>query len=160
MPGIPKPYYGWNYGFYNDRECFPVFGPGIEPTDDMSFATPKRAEQVAKLFQRVYAQGISDGKAEIRAAISPRADFTGRDREWGGWIFDAERQTFRHDADGCGVRCCICGTPWATESPVVRVDSGPPRRMERLRAVGNVGAPPVVAASAFLYLARSLGIGA
>ena len=32
--------------------------------------------------------------------------------EWCGWVFDAERQTLRHDADRCGGRCRIAGTFW------------------------------------------------
>ena len=76
--------------------------------------------------------------------------------EWSGWIFDGERASLRHDADRCGFGCRICGTSWATESPPVRVDDGPPSRVDELRAIGNVGTPPVVYARAFLTLADCL----
>ena len=76
--------------------------------------------------------------------------------EWSGWIFDCERASLRHDADRCGFGCRICGTSWATESPPVRVDDGSPDRVCELRAIGNVGTPPVVYARAFLTLAELL----
>lgn len=81
-----------------------------------------------------------------------------REGEWGGWLLDRERQTLRHDADGCGDGCRACGTPWAAESPVLRVDDGPPDRVDRLRAIGN-GVVPAVAANAFRELLSSLSHG-
>lgn len=57
--------------------------------------------------------------------------------------------------------CEIAGTfrgqsePWATESPVCRVDDGVAGRMDRLRAAGN-GVIPLVAANAFRLLAGQL----
>ena len=77
----------------------------------------------------------------------------GRESEWGGWVFDQERQTLRHDADRCGVRCRICGSPWSAESPAVRMDARSATRVGELRAIGNVGAPPLVYAAAFRTLA-------
>lgn len=76
--------------------------------------------------------------------------------EWGGWVFDSERQTLRHDPDRCSVRCRICGSPWATESPPVRMDARSATRVDELRAIGNVGAPPLVYAAAFRTLASRL----
>lgn len=83
---------------------------------------------------------------------SADADRERREGEWCGWVFDSERQTLRHDVDRCGGRCRIRGTFWDSESPPVRVDARPPEGMDELRAIGNVGAPPVVYARAFLTL--------
>lgn len=79
------------------------------------------------------------------------ADGGGRGGEWCGWVFDRERQTLRHDADGRGCGCRINGTVWSSESPVLRVDDGPPARVDELRAIGN-GASPIVVARCFLEL--------
>lgn len=57
--------------------------------------------------------------------------------EWSGWLFDAHRQTLRHDVDRCGDGCRICGSIWETESPPVRVDHGSANRLVELRAIGN-----------------------
>jgi len=89
-------------------------------------------------------------------AEAPRPHGRGLPREWLGWLFDVERQTLRHDADGCGPRCGICGTPWEAESPPVRVDHGDPRWVDELRAIGN-GVVPVVAARALRELWGMMG---
>ena len=86
------------------------------------------------------------------------ADRRRRESEWCGWVFDGERQTFRHDAHGCGPGCGIRGSLWDSESPPVRVDARPPGWVERIRAVGNVGTPPVVYARAFLALVREVAL--
>lgn len=67
--------------------------------------------------------------------------------EWGGWLFDRERTTLRHDADGCSSGCRICGTIWEAESPILRVDDGPAHRMDELRSIGNAVVPQVVASA-------------
>lgn len=86
------------------------------------------------------------------------ADSERREGEWCGWVFDSERQTLRHDVDRCGGRCRIRGSFWDSESPILRVDARPPGRMDELRAIGNVGAPPVVYARAFLTLWDALEV--
>lgn len=89
------------------------------------------------------------------------ADSGGLEGEWSGWILDSERETLRHDADRCGVRCRTCWTGWEAESPVLRVADGSAAgmdrdRTERLRLIGNVGQPPIAYAVAFLTLYRDL----
>ncbi len=79
-----------------------------------------------------------------------------REGEWCGWLFDGERQTLRHDADGHRCGCRIDGSYWDSESPPVRVDARPPGWMDELYTVGNVGAPPVAYANAFLTLWETL----
>lgn len=86
-----------------------------------------------------------------RDRTPPRPHGLGLPRDWSGWLFDVERQTLRHDVDGCGPRCGICGTPWEAESPPVRVDHGYPGRVDELRAIGN-GVVPVVVARAIREL--------
>lgn len=86
----------------------------------------------------------------------PNADSGRLGRQRIGWVFDQERETLWHDSDGRCAGCRTCGTSWATESPILRVDAGPPHRMDELRAIGNVGTPPVVYARAFITLASSL----
>lgn len=76
--------------------------------------------------------------------------------EWCGWVFDAERQTLRHDADRCGGRCRIAGTFWDSESPPVVLDARTAGWVDELRTVGNVGAPPVAYARAWRVLSRRL----
>lgn len=93
------------------------------------------------------ADGRGDGPAD--------GDGDGRAGEWRGWVFDIERQTLRHDADRCSDRCRICGSPWAAESPPVRVADVTPDRVERLRTLGN-GVVPLVAARAFAALVKEL----
>ena len=86
----------------------------------------------------------------------PIAERTGADREpadpnggrfkkqRGSWLLNRERETLRHDADRCGSGCSTCGTPWAAESPVLRVADGPAHRVDELRAIGNGVVPKVV----------------
>jgi DNA (cytosine-5)-methyltransferase 1 len=91
-----------------------------------------------------------------RRDVAADGDGDGREGEWGGWVFDRERETLRHDTHRCTDRCRICGSPWAALSPLVRVAHGPADRVDRLRAIGNA-VVPVVAARAFTRLARELG---
>lgn len=114
-------------------------------------------------LERLVSTGSTSGptrrgrRAKASNAV-PDADGRGRAGEWSGWVLDRERSTLRHDADRCGDGCRTCGTPWETESPFLRVDAGPSDRVERLRAVGNVGTAPVVYALAFRRLLEELGI--
>lgn len=85
------------------------------------------------------------------------ANSGGCESEWGFWILDQERETLWHDADRCGDRCRICGSPWETESPPVRVVDGPPNRADQLRCAGN-GVVPLVVAAAFTELSEALGL--
>jgi len=87
---------------------------------------------------------------------TPKSHGGGFSSEWCGWVFDGERQAFRHDPDRCGDGCRIRGTLWDAESPPVRMAARSPGWVDELRAVGNVGTPPVVYARAFLTLARRL----
>ncbi len=87
---------------------------------------------------------------------APDPDRAGREGEWCGWLFDRERQTLRHDADGRACGCRIGGSPWAGESPVCRVDDGAPARLERLRTLGNA-VVPAQAEAAFTELLGRLG---
>lgn len=57
---------------------------------------------------------------------------------------------------GGAAGCRIGGTLWDSESLIVRVDARSPAWVDELRAVGNVGAPPVVYADAFLTLCEAL----
>lgn len=77
---------------------------------------------------------------------------SGLDRKRSGWVFDEERATLRHDPDRCGDGCRTCGTQWGVESPPVRMDARTPFWVDELRAVGNVGAPPVAYARAWQTL--------
>lgn len=77
--------------------------------------------------------------------------------EWRGWVFDTERQTLRHDSDGCSPRCRTCGSHWETESPPVRMDDGFPGRVDELRTIGNAVVPDM-AAAAWAYLIELLDI--
>lgn len=97
--------------------------------------------------------GTRDDLFERRGSpFAPDDDDERCEGEWCGWVFDAERQTLRHDPDRCRRGCRIGGSLWDFESPPVRVDARAPGWMDELRAVGNVGAPPVAYASAFLTL--------
>ena len=78
------------------------------------------------------------------------------DGEWCGWVFDGERSTLRHDPDRCGHRCRIRGSLWDSESPPIRMAARTSDWVDRIRAIGNVGTPPVVYARAFLTLASRL----
>jgi DNA (cytosine-5)-methyltransferase 1 len=80
-----------------------------------------------------------------------REDAGGGDCRPGAWAFDPERQTLRYS--GTGGR--TVGTPWALESPPVRVDDGPPLRVGQLRAIGN-SVVPAVAASALVTLVEAI----
>jgi site-specific DNA-cytosine methylase len=78
--------------------------------------------------------------------VAARADSGRQHGEWGGWVFDIERQTLRHDADGCDLRCRTFGSPWEAESANVKLDYGAARRLGRspvdeLRAIGNAVHP-------------------
>lgn len=98
-------------------------------------------------------------RADERAAMgrtAPDPDDERREGEWCGWVFDRERQTLRHDADGFRCGCRIRGSYWDAESPPVRVDARSAGRVDELRALGNVGAPPVVYARALLALLAAL----
>lgn len=92
---------------------------------------------------------------EVRSALADR-DGWRLDGEWCGWLFDEERQTFRHDPDRCDCRSRIKGSLWDSESPPVRMDARSTHWVDELRAIGNVGTPPVVYARAFLTLAGTL----
>lgn len=87
------------------------------------------------------------------------ANVQGLKGEWCGWVFDGERETIRHNPDRCDNGCRTRGTIWDSESPPVRMAARTAHWMDELRAIGNVGAPPVVYARAFLTLARRLGEG-
>jgi len=77
-----------------------------------------------------------------------------REGEWGHWEYGIG-ETLRYDPHGrCG-RTRQTGTYWETESPVLRVDAGDAgRRVDELRAIGNIGCPPVAYARAFVTLAN------
>lgn len=79
-------------------------------------------------------------------------DHSGFHGERCGWVFDVERQTLRYDPHGCGPRCSVHGSFWEAESPPVRVDAGAASWVDEIRTIGNVGAPPLVYAAAFLRL--------
>ena len=92
-------------------------------------------------------------RAEPLGVTPPVSDRGRREGEWCGWVLDGERATLRHDPDGRGCGCRAKGTPWATESPVLRVADGSSDRVDRLRAIGN-GVVPAVAAAAFLEMVQ------
>lgn len=71
--------------------------------------------------------------------------------EWCGWIFDRERQAFRHNAHGRDLRCRVRGSHWETESPPARLDDGASTRIDWTRALGN-GVVPTQAAAALRAL--------
>jgi len=85
----------------------------------------------------------------------PDANSNGCEGEWGHWEY-GKRETLRYDPDGrCG-RTRQSGTYWASESPLLRMASGPSNRVDELRAIGNVGCPPVSYARAYIVLADAL----
>lgn len=107
-------------------------------------------------------RGGREGGVAQRDNVSADNNSRGREGNGGGWLFNSERQTLRHNSNGCGARCRTCGTFWETESPILRVDDGPgtgvardPYRTDKLRAAGN-GVVPFQAAQAFLWLADQL----
>lgn len=109
--------------------------------------------------RRVRERRRADERASRPLGDAPAdADRERCEGEWCGWIFDRERQTLRHDADGLRCGCRIRGTFWDSESPILRVDARPPGGVDELRALGNVGAPPVVYARAFLTLWDALEV--
>ena len=134
--------------------------------DAHSFGAPhsrRRLFLLAAHPQRVHLWEQSGGQCRpdgaTRAALTrlhdleaAQSDGGGCEGEWSGWVLDGERETLRHDADRCDVWCRICWSDWSSESPVLRVADGPADRVDRLRAVGNVGAPPVAYAAAFEWL--------
>ena len=104
--------------------------------------------------------GPGDLRLERQAAAArdhqpADSDRRGLQSEWSGWVFNAERQTLRHDTDRCGDGCRICGSHWETESPPVRMDDGFPGRVDELRATGN-SVIPDMAAEAWTYLFERL----
>lgn len=111
--------------------------------------------------------GLALGESERRDAREERAsaerdrrgaadtDGAGFEGEWCGWVFDSERQTFRHDAHRCSDRCRTRGTHWDSESPVCRVDAGSPYRADLLRVLGNA-VPPQQTERAFQELIGGL----
>lgn len=86
---------------------------------------------------------------------SAHANSSGLQGEWSGWVFDSERQTLRHHADGCRDGCRTCGTHWEAESPPVRMDAGTATRVDELRSIGN-SVIPDMAAAAWPYLMSRL----
>ena len=103
-------------------------------------------------------QGLGESRPTARPIGRGRRAKTRDGDAWTGWEYDPERVVLRHDSERCGDGCRICGTPWATESPVLRVDAGSSDRVDRLRAIGNVGTAPVVYALAFRRLLAELGL--
>lgn len=97
-------------------------------------------------------EGRRDVTLDRRAPSHP--DRTGFEGEWCGWVFDSERQTFRHDPHRCGDRCRTRGTHWDSESPVCRVDAGPSNGADSLRVLGNA-VPPQQTEQAFRILFES-----
>lgn len=84
-------------------------------------------------------RGKSDAQGSGEQAPAP--DSRRLESQWRGWVFDRERQTLRHDVDGCYRGCRICGSPWEAESPACRVDDGFPDRLDRLFVLGNAVCP-------------------
>lgn len=69
---VKPAHYGWQYGYHNDRECFPVSGAGIEQGDALllKFASPELADRMCKILQSVYMAGAKAAKDGIRAAMA------------------------------------------------------------------------------------------
>jgi len=107
-------------------------------------------------------RGGREGRVAERGNVSADNNGRGREGNGGGWLFHKERQTLRHNADGCRDGCRTCGTHWETESPILRVDDGAgtglardPYRTDKLRAAGN-GVVPQQAAQAFKWMADQI----
>jgi len=102
-----------------------------------------------------------DPRAELEAAERGGGEAAdphrrGRPHERSGWLFNVERQTFRHDVHGCDSGCRICGSHWASESPPARVDDGSADWTDRTRATGMTVVPDQAAhalASLLAYFA-------
>lgn len=64
----------WSYGYWNDRECFPVVGPGIMEDDSrlFRFASPQLADQMCRVLQSAWRHGYEAAKEEIRLSIGLR----------------------------------------------------------------------------------------
>lgn len=66
--------FGWQYSFYNNVECFAVWGPGIDAMSGNStllkFASPALAEQMCAVLQAAYQAGARAVKDEIRKAMN------------------------------------------------------------------------------------------
>ena len=75
----------------------------------------------------------------------------GREGEWGGGVLNCEREAFRDDADGCsgavadtydsGLERRLGHGWWTVEPNVGRVAHGVPKRVDRLRTLGNAVVP-------------------
>lgn len=158
------------FGAHTECQGLPPW-QGILSDDEQECTPLERVHRERALVDRVYALScqlrVQPGRCrwpgweeatELGAAGDERAnaDSSGQPSEWSGWVLDRKRQTLRHDIDRCGVRCRICGTQWATESPVRRVVNGLAPRVDLLRMLGN-GVVPVVGAMAFLHLTKTLG---
>lgn len=123
-----------------------VAGRDCEPSDSSSIGRREGRTESARLERR------RDAPLDRRAPSHP--DRTGFEGEWCGWVFDRERQTFRHDADRCSDRCRTRGTHWDSESPVCRVDARPPNGADSLHVLGNA-VPPQQTEQAFRILFES-----
>lgn len=107
--------------------------------------------------ERAESRGDARALARGRDLLSADPNSPGLESEWCGWVFDGERQTFRHDPERCNPRCRIRGTAWDAQSPVCRVDAGYPYRADLLRVLGNA-VPPQQTALAFGELISGFGI--
>lgn len=119
---------------------------GASASDSSSIGRREGRTESARL------EGRRDAPLDRRAPSHP--DRTGFKGEWCGWVFDRERQTFRHDAHRCSDRCRTRGTHWDSESPVCRVDARPPNGADSLRVLGNA-VPPQQTEQAFRILLES-----
>lgn len=111
--------------------------PGEDSSDSSSIGRPERRPERRPEHARLEGR---PGATE-RDPRAPHADLDGLESEWCGWVFDRERQTFRHDLDRCNPRCRIAGTVWDSESPVCRVGAGYPYHADLLRVLGNAVPP-------------------
>jgi DNA (cytosine-5)-methyltransferase 1 len=118
---------------------------GLDSSDPN--ASGGRSARGAERESRGKALAAREEKSRRRGFSAPGPNKHGRESEWCGWVFDRERQTLRHNADGRDCGCRIAGSPWAGESPVCRVDDGTPDRMDRLRTLGNAVVPAQASAA-------------